>query len=95
MKWYDIIDDDNPYHQLYVLLNDKTDILIRIETRDLYNFDAWVMDMDDPTLLRRIGIMPYSLKQVKIYCEAVLLGVIPQDHDALSEPRPLKAGLPD
>ena len=56
MRWYEVVTDDDPYHRLHVLLNDKTDVLARIETFDGGQINyPWVMDIIDPTLLRRIG----------------------------------------
>lgn len=96
MSWHEMVDADNPYHLLYVLLNDKTDVLARVETFDGGStFYPWVMDVLDPTLLRRVGPMQGNLRHVRSYCEAVLAGSVVQNHDTASEPRALGAGLPD
>ena len=95
MKWYEGADDDNPYYRVYVLLNDQTDVLARVETYDGGSTHyPWVMDVLDVALLRRVGCMPYPIQQVKVYCEKVLTGEIEQRHDTSCEPRILKAGLP-
>lgn len=95
MKWYEASDDDNPYYRVYVLLNDKTDVLARVETFDGGNvFYPWIMDVADTSLLRRVGSVMCTARQIKVYCEKVLVGEIPQDHDRPYEPRPLRAGLP-
>ncbi len=96
MSWHETVDPENPYHLLYVLLNDKTDVLARVETFDGGStFYPWVMDVLDPTLLRRVGPVEGSLRHVRSYCEAILSGSVPQEHGTASEPRPMGAGLPD
>jgi hypothetical protein len=95
MSWYELSQEDDPDHRLHVLLNDRLDVLARIETFDCHVFYPWVMDREDPRVLRRVGPMIYPIAYVRKYCERILDGAAPQDHSTPVEPRPLAAGLPD
>lgn len=93
MRWYELDDDDNPYHQLHVLINDKLDVLARIEVFGDISY-PWIMDVKEPWLIRRVGAFTHPIRHVRTYCEKVLLGEIGQNHDTACALRPLATGVP-
>lgn len=94
MSWHEVRDDDNPHHILYVLLNDRTDVLARVETYNSCCFDVWIMDLADTTLLRQAGVICDKLTPVRGYCVQVLEGKVAQNRSLAAELRPLHTGWP-
>jgi hypothetical protein len=77
------------HHEIWVLENDKGELLARIEGFGREIWYAWVMDTKDTGLLRRIGPSSFrELDDVKQHCENILIGAEPMmSHATAAEPR--------
>ena len=72
------------WHVVWILTNDKGELLARIEGFGGAGTDLWypwIMDTQTPGLLRRVGPSAYrKIEDVKAYCERVLAGELDQNH---------------
>jgi len=79
---------EDEHHRVHVLTNDKNELLARIEEFADDRFYPWIMDVENPTLLRRLGPSSYrTLAEVKAQCERVLAQEAPQRHGTAAEAR--------
>lgn len=90
MNWTEAPGNDE-HHVVWLLRNDKNELLARIEgfggakTETWY---PWIMDVKKPDVLRRVGPSSHrKIDDVKAYCVKVLSGDAPQNHKTAGERR--------